>query len=55
MLVEIVGDDLYFNVLSEKGETIDAGSIHRTGKIEPSPERSTQPVVPGTPAPKNQQ
>ena len=55
MLVEIVGDDLYFNVLSEKGETIDAGSIHRTGKIEQSPERSTQPVVPGTPAPKNQQ
>ena len=29
MLVEIVGDDLSFQTLSDKGETIDAGTVHR--------------------------
>jgi hypothetical protein len=31
MLVEIDGDDLYHQTLSDKGETIDSGSLRRTG------------------------
>jgi hypothetical protein len=45
MLVEISGDDLFFQTLSETGRTIDSGSVHRVGKIEPTPNRTTQPVV----------
>jgi 3',5'-cyclic AMP phosphodiesterase CpdA len=45
MLVEIVGDDLYFQTLSETGKTIDSGSVHRVGKVEPTPNRTAQPVV----------
>jgi hypothetical protein len=52
MLMEIVGDDLYFETLSDKGETIDAGSIHRVGKTEqPVRGKTTQPVQPGKAAP----
>jgi len=47
MLMEISGDDLFFQVLTDTGETIDEGSIKRVGKTEPNPGRSTQPVVPG--------
>ena len=52
MLVEIGGDDLFFQTISDKGETIDAGSIHRVGKTEPNPGRSTQPVEQAPAAPK---
>ena len=45
MLVEIVGDDLYYQTLSETGKTIDSGSVHRVGKVEPTPNRTAQPVV----------
>ena len=45
MLVEISGDDLYFQTLSETGKTIDSGSVHRVGKVEPTPNRTAQPVV----------
>jgi predicted phosphodiesterase len=48
MLVELAGDDLYYQTLSEKGVTIDSGSVHRVGKVEPTPNRSAQPVVPTT-------
>jgi predicted phosphodiesterase len=44
MLVEIDGDDMYFQTVSEKGVTIDQGTIHRVGKTEPTPGRSSQPV-----------
>ena len=51
MLVEIAGDDLTFQTISDKGTTIDQGTIHRVGKTEPTPGRSAQPIQPG-PAPK---
>jgi predicted phosphodiesterase len=51
MLVEIAGDDLYFQTISDRATTIDAGVIHRVGKTEPTPGRTAQPVQPG-PAPK---
>jgi Calcineurin-like phosphoesterase len=51
MLVEIAGDELTFQTISDKGTTIDEGTIHRVGKTEPTPGRSAQPVQPG-PAPK---
>jgi hypothetical protein len=46
MLMEVSGDDLFFETLSESGRMIDSGSIHRTGKTPPAPGRSSQPVVP---------
>lgn len=46
MLVEISGDDLFYQTLSEQGKTIDSGSVHRVGKVEPTPNRTAQPVVP---------
>jgi hypothetical protein len=46
MLMEIAGDELFFQTINEKGQTIDAGSVRRVGKVEPTPGRSTQPVVP---------
>jgi hypothetical protein len=51
MLVEIAGDELTFQTISDRGATIDEGTIHRVGKTEPTPSRSAQPVQPG-PAPK---
>jgi 3',5'-cyclic AMP phosphodiesterase CpdA len=45
MLVEVVGDDLSFQTITEKGVTIDSGSVHRVGKVEPTPNRTAQPVV----------
>lgn len=51
MLIEIAGDELTFQTISDKGTTIDEGTIHRVGKTEPTPNRTTQPVQPG-PAPK---
>jgi 3',5'-cyclic AMP phosphodiesterase CpdA len=46
MLMEIAGDELFFQTINEKGMTIDAGSIKRVGKTEATPGRSSQPVVP---------
>jgi hypothetical protein len=51
MLMEVAGDTLSFQAISEKGEPIDTGSVHRVGKTTPTPGRSTQPVEPGA-APK---
>ena len=47
MLVEIVGDEMYFQAINDKGKTIDAGSIRRAGNVAPTQNTSTtQPVVP---------
>jgi 3',5'-cyclic AMP phosphodiesterase CpdA len=46
MLVEIVGDELYFQAINDKGTTIDVGSIRRTGNVEPTKNVTAQPVVP---------
>ncbi len=46
MLMEIVGDELFFQAINHKGATIDAGSVKRVGKVEPTPTRTAQPVVP---------
>ena len=46
MLMEISGDELFFQTINEKGQTIDTGSVRRVGKVEPTPGRSTQPVIP---------
>jgi hypothetical protein len=45
MLVEVSGDDLFFQTITEKGVTVDSGSVHRVGKVEPTPNRTAQPVV----------
>src|SRR5206468_3032441 len=29
MLVEIVGDDMYYQALTDTGKTVDSGSVHR--------------------------
>ena len=52
ILMEVVDDDLFFQMISDKGETIDTGSIHRVGKTEPAPGRSSQPVQTGPTPPK---
>ena len=46
ILMEIVGDELYFQTINQKGTTIDAGSVRRVGKVEPTTTRTAQPVVP---------
>jgi len=46
ILMEIVGDELFFQTINQKGVTIDTGSIKRVGKVEPTPNRTAQPVVP---------
>jgi predicted MPP superfamily phosphohydrolase len=47
MLVEIVNDELYFQTINDKGETLDAGSIRRAGDRPVDPKNTTtQPVVP---------
>lgn len=43
-LMEISGDDLFFEAISDQGELIDSGTIHRTGKEPPTPGRTAQPV-----------
>jgi len=45
MLVEIVGDDMSYQVLTDDGKTVDSGKVHRVGKVEPTPNRTAQPVV----------
>src|SRR5687768_16502504 len=46
MLVEIVGDEMYYQVVSDKGVTLDAGSVRRTGNVSPTKNVTAQPVVP---------
>ena len=46
MLAEIVGDELYFQTISDKGVTLDAGSIRRVGDVTPTGTSTAQPVVP---------
>jgi hypothetical protein len=47
MLVEVVGDELYFQAINHKGATLDVGSVRRVGKVTPNPDKTTtQPVVP---------
>jgi hypothetical protein len=46
MLMEIVGDELFFQTINQKGVTIDTGSIKRVGNADATSGRSTQPVVP---------
>ena len=44
MLVEIVGDELYFQVVSGNGKTLDAGSVRRAGNVEPTKNVTAQPI-----------
>jgi hypothetical protein len=46
MLVEIDGDEMYFQAVSDKGVTLDAGSVRRAGDVKANPNVTTQPVVP---------
>jgi hypothetical protein len=46
MMAEIVGDEMYFQVVNDKGVTLDAGSIKRAGNVKGTPNTTTQPVVP---------
>jgi 3',5'-cyclic AMP phosphodiesterase CpdA len=46
MLAEIVGDEMYFQAITDEGKTIDAGSIRRAGHVDPNRNVTTQPVVP---------
>jgi len=46
VMVEIAGDELFFQAINAKGITIDAGSIRRAGEGQPG--KTTQPVVPQT-------
>jgi hypothetical protein len=45
MLVEVAGDELYYQAISDKGVTLDAGSIRRVGDAT-SEKTTTQPIVP---------
>ena len=63
MIVEIAGDDLYFQAVSRTGATVDSGVVHRPGApaagatTAPSPVRvpvaaaAVPPQVPSTPSP----
>jgi 3',5'-cyclic AMP phosphodiesterase CpdA len=46
MLAEIDGDEMYFQVINNKGITLDAGSVRRAGNVQPSTTTTSQPVVP---------
>jgi predicted MPP superfamily phosphohydrolase len=48
MVVEIIGDDMYYQAMTDSGKTVDSGSVHRVGKVEPTPNRTAQPIVPTT-------
>jgi hypothetical protein len=37
---------MFFQTISDKGTTLDTGSIRRAGDVKPSPDKTTQPVVP---------
>lgn len=46
MLIEIAGDELFFQTINDKGVTIDTGSVKRAGDVPPGKDVTTQPVVP---------
>ena len=46
MIAEIVGDELYFQAINGKGQTIDTGSVRRAGNVKPTQNVTAQPVVP---------
>jgi hypothetical protein len=46
VLMEIAGDELYYQAINNKGITLDAGSIRRAGNVEGGKNVTTQPVVP---------
>jgi hypothetical protein len=46
MLVEIVGDEMFFQAIDDKGTTLDTGSIRCVGDAQPNQNQTTQPVVP---------
>jgi predicted phosphodiesterase len=46
ILVEIVGDELYFQTINGEGKTLDAGSVRRAGDVTPTRNVTAQPVVP---------
>jgi 3',5'-cyclic AMP phosphodiesterase CpdA len=46
MLVEIAGDEMYYQAINHRGVTIDAGSVRRAGTVEPTRNVTAQPVVP---------
>ena len=46
MIVEIAGNDFYYQTITDTGKTVDSGSVHRVGKVEPTPNRTAQPIVP---------
>jgi 3',5'-cyclic AMP phosphodiesterase CpdA len=46
MIAEIVGDELYFQAINDKGRTIDTGSVRRVGNVQPTQNVTAQPVVP---------
>jgi 3',5'-cyclic AMP phosphodiesterase CpdA len=45
MIVEIIGDDMYYQTITDAGKTVDSGKVQRVGKVEPTPNRTSQPVV----------
>jgi hypothetical protein len=46
MLLEIDGDELFYQAINDKGQTIDAGSVRRAGEVSPDTGVTTKPVVP---------
>jgi len=44
MLVEISGDELYFQAVSRTGMTVDSGTIRRTVHLQPAPPTSAERV-----------
>jgi hypothetical protein len=46
MLLEVAGDELYYQAINHKGVTLDAGSIRRSGDAAATGKTTTQPVVP---------
>lgn len=48
LMVEIAGDELFYQAINDNGVTIDAGSIRRAGQAAPGNGQTTQPVVPQT-------
>jgi hypothetical protein len=53
MIMEIAGDDLTFQAISDKGTTIDEGTIHRSGKTTSTAGQGAQPAQ-GGPSSKTQ-
>jgi len=46
MIVEITGDDLYFQAISRTGATIDSGVVHRPGAPAAVASTAPGPAVP---------